>query len=124
MFCESLSFRQRNGRSTKLTLRGRQRAMETARHWDRLAKNQPAEITMFQISEVQESPAFNGRRSFLTLRACVVATPQNQVVGPGDYHQFVLLLHRGLRCPSQQQAESQTVKITAGDFKFRPACGR
>ena len=33
------------------------------------AKNQLAEITMFQISEVQESPAFNGRRSFLTLRA-------------------------------------------------------
>jgi hypothetical protein len=24
---------------------------------------------MFQISEVQEAPAFNGRRSFLTLRA-------------------------------------------------------
>ena len=47
---------------------GRQRAMETAQHWDRLAKNQPAEITMFQISEVQEAPAFNGRRSFLTLR--------------------------------------------------------
>ena len=46
-----------------------QQAMETAQHWDRLAKNQPAEITMFQISEVQESPAFNGRRSFLTLRA-------------------------------------------------------
>ena len=43
--------------------------METAQHWDKLAKNQPAEITMFQISEVQESPAFNGRRSFLTLRA-------------------------------------------------------
>jgi hypothetical protein len=42
--------------------------METAQHWDRLAKNQPAEITMFRISEVQESPAFNGRRSFLTLR--------------------------------------------------------
>ena len=40
----------------------------TAQHWDKLAKNQPAEITMFQISEVQESPAFNGRRSFLTLR--------------------------------------------------------
>ena len=39
-----------------------------ALHWDRLPKNQPAEITMFQISEVQESPAFNGRRSFLTLR--------------------------------------------------------
>jgi hypothetical protein len=38
---------------------GRQRAMETAQHWDRLAKNQPAEIAMFQISEVQESPAFN-----------------------------------------------------------------
>jgi hypothetical protein len=34
----------------------------------RLAKNQPAEIAMFQISEVQEAPAFNGRRSFLTLR--------------------------------------------------------
>jgi len=42
--------------------------METAQHWDRLAKNQPAEITMFQISEVQESPVFNGRRSFLALR--------------------------------------------------------
>jgi len=42
--------------------------METAQHWDRLAKDQPAEITMFQISEVQESPAFNGRRSSLTLR--------------------------------------------------------
>jgi hypothetical protein len=42
--------------------------METAQHWDRLPKNQPAEITMFQILEVQESPAFNGRRSFLTLR--------------------------------------------------------
>jgi len=42
--------------------------METAQHWDRLPKNQPAEITMFQISEVQESPALNGRRSFLTLR--------------------------------------------------------
>ena len=34
---------------------------------DRLAKDQPAEITMFQISEVQESPDFNGRRSFLTV---------------------------------------------------------
>jgi hypothetical protein len=42
--------------------------METAQHWDRLAKNQPAETTMFQISEVQEALAFNGRRSFLTLR--------------------------------------------------------
>jgi hypothetical protein len=33
---------------------------------------------MFQISEVQESPAFNGRRSFLTLRAgeqVVIASP-------------------------------------------------
>ena len=37
-------------------------------HWARLAKDQPAEITIVQISEVQESPAFNGRRSFLTLR--------------------------------------------------------
>ena len=45
-----------------------QQAMETAQHWDRLPKNQPAEIAMFQISEVQEAPAFNGRRSFLTLR--------------------------------------------------------
>jgi hypothetical protein len=34
---------------------GRQRAMETAQHWNRLPKNQPAEIAMFQISEVQES---------------------------------------------------------------------
>ena len=48
--------------------------METAQHWDRLAKNQPAEITMFQISEVQEAPAFNGRLSFLTLRVSLVAT--------------------------------------------------
>ena len=47
---------------------GRQQAMETAQHWDRLPKNQPAEITMFQISEVQESPACNGRLSFLTLQ--------------------------------------------------------
>jgi hypothetical protein len=38
--------------------------METAQHWDRLPKNQPAEITMFQISEVQESPAFNRWLSF------------------------------------------------------------
>ena len=51
----------------------RQRAMETAQHRDKLPKNQPAEITMFQISEVQESPAFNGRRSFLTLRECARA---------------------------------------------------
>jgi hypothetical protein len=35
---------------------------------DRLAKDQLAEITMFQISEVQESLGFNGRRSFLTLQ--------------------------------------------------------
>ena len=33
---------------------------------DRLAKDQLAEITMFQMSEMQELPAFNGRRSFLT----------------------------------------------------------
>ena len=31
-------------------------------------QNQPAEIAMFQISEVQEAPAFNGRLSILTLR--------------------------------------------------------
>jgi hypothetical protein len=42
--------------------------METGQHRDRLAKNQPAEIAMFQISEVQESPAFNGRLTFLTTR--------------------------------------------------------
>jgi hypothetical protein len=42
--------------------------METGQHWDRLPNNQPAEITLIQISEVQESPAFNGRRSFLALR--------------------------------------------------------
>jgi hypothetical protein len=55
--------------------------METAQQWDKLAKNQPAEIAMFQISEVQESPAFNGRRSFLTLRRrCVfeVGTAENR----------------------------------------------
>jgi hypothetical protein len=54
------------GACVPLAWGGRQRAMETAQHWGRLPKNQPAEITMFQISEVQESPAFNGRRSFLT----------------------------------------------------------
>ncbi len=43
--------------------------MKTAQHWDRLAKNQPAEMTIFQILAVQKSPAFNGRLSFLTLRA-------------------------------------------------------
>jgi len=43
--------------------------METAQHRDRLAKDQPAEITMFQISEVQENSASNGGRSFLALRA-------------------------------------------------------
>ena len=36
--------------------------------WGKLAKNQPTEIAMFQMSEVQEVPASNGRRSFLTLR--------------------------------------------------------
>jgi hypothetical protein len=46
---------------------GSQRVMETE-HWNRLPKNQPAEIMMVQISEVQEAPAFNGRRSFLPLR--------------------------------------------------------
>jgi len=35
---------------------------------DRLAKDQPAEITIVQISEMKETPAFNGRRSLLTLR--------------------------------------------------------
>ena len=41
----------------------RQRAMETAQHRDRLATTQPDEIAMFQISEVQASLAFNGRRN-------------------------------------------------------------
>jgi hypothetical protein len=36
---------------------------------DRLAKVQPAEIAMFQISEVQESSAFDDGRIFLTLRS-------------------------------------------------------
>ena len=48
--------------------------METAQHWDRLPENQPAEITMFQISEVQDTPAFNGRRSFLDLRGLTTKT--------------------------------------------------
>ena len=55
-----------------LAWRGRHRAMETAQHRDKSAKDQVAEITMFQISEVQESPAFNGRRSLLTLRHAVL----------------------------------------------------
>jgi hypothetical protein len=50
---------------------GRQRAMETAQRWARILTLR-AEITMFQISEVQESPAFNGRRSILTLRRHIV----------------------------------------------------
>ena len=52
---------------------GRQQAMETAQHLARLPENQPAEIAMFQIPEVQESPAFTGRRSFLALRGCSCA---------------------------------------------------
>ena len=48
---------------------------------DRLAKDQPAEITMFQISEVQESPAFNGRRSFLTLRVRLLGVTVGGVMG-------------------------------------------
>ena len=47
--------------------------METAQHRDRLAKDQSAEITMFQISEVLESSVFNGRRSFLALRVSPMA---------------------------------------------------
>ena len=46
--------------------------METAQHWDSLAKIQPAEIAMFQISEVQEAPVFNGRRSLLAVREALV----------------------------------------------------
>ena len=61
----------------------------TAQHWDRLAKNQPAEIAMFQISEVQEAPAFNGRRSFLALRGrfvgaemCPMDSPESSARSP------------------------------------------
>ena len=43
---------------------------------DKLAKNQRAEIAMFQMLEVQEAPAFNGRRSFLTLRDRYVSVPR------------------------------------------------
>ena len=32
-------------------------------------------ITLFQISKLQESPAFNGRRSFLTLRVAGCSPP-------------------------------------------------
>ena len=62
----------------------RQRAMKTAQHWDSTAKNQQAEITMFQISEVQESPALTGRRSFLALR---VRVPP--VLESSCHHQFL-----------------------------------
>ena len=48
----------------------------------------------------------------------VIATPQDQDVGLGDNHQFVLLLHRGLRCPCEQQAELQTAQKTNGDFQI------
>ncbi len=47
-----------------------------------IAKDQLAEMTMFQISEVQESPAFNGRRSFLTLRG--LSTRNVGQVRPGS----------------------------------------
>ncbi|HIK92811.1 MAG TPA: hypothetical protein EYG03_12645 [Planctomycetes bacterium] len=69
-----------------------QRAMETAQHWDRLAKNQPAEIAMLQISEVQEAPAFNGRRSFLALRGKGVE--KSTRIGLGE---VVVLQSRRLR---------------------------
>jgi len=54
---------------------------------------------------------------------CVIATPQNQVVGLRDDDQFFVLFHRGLRCSSQQQAEAQAVKITGGDFQISTAFG-
>jgi hypothetical protein len=128
-------------------------------HWDRLPKNQPAEITMFQISEVQEAPAFNRRRSFLTLRAEITMFQISEVQESPAFNggrSFLTLralaMETAQRCdrlaknqPAEiamfqisevQEApafngrrsfltlrESQTVKITAGDFKFRPACG-
>ena len=55
--------------------------------------------------------------------ACVIATPQNQVVGLRDDDQFFVLFHRGLRCSSQQQVEAQAVKRTGGDFKIPTAFG-
>ena len=54
---------------------------------------------------------------------CVIATPQNQVVGLRDDDQFFVLFHRGLRCSSQQQVEAQAVKITGGDFQISTAFG-
>ena len=54
---------------------------------------------------------------------CVIATPQNQVVGLRDDDQFFVLFHRGLRCSSQQQVEAQAVKRTGGDFQISTAFG-
>ena len=56
--------------------------------------------------------------------ACVIATPQNQIVGLGDNHQFFLLFHRGLRGPNQQQTELQTVTMTDIDFQISPRLRR
>jgi hypothetical protein len=75
--------------------------METAQHWDKLPKNQPAEITMFQISEVQESPAFNGRRSFWpyghrrSLRCCVPRHPEGFCAS--TRHRDIILFQQRLK---------------------------
>jgi hypothetical protein len=63
-------------------------------HWDRLAKDQPAEITIVRISEVQESPAFNGRRSFLTLRVQASLLKQSRKMGYKDLVRRRAMLYR------------------------------
>ncbi len=70
---------------------------------DRLAKDQPAEMTMFQISEVQESPVFDGRRSFLTLREFFDPTTREcprraSRRRRGDSGRRLLLRHRRRGC--------------------------
>ena len=76
-----------------------------------------------RLQQLVERPlqAFAKNKTMLPWKtAGVVATPQDQVVGLGDDDQFVLLFYvwPPLRC--QRQAETQTVKMTCGDFTFRP----
>jgi hypothetical protein len=52
--------------------------METAEHWARLA--------MFQILEVQESPAFNGRLSILTLRGSLPQPSRSSLESINRHH--------------------------------------
>jgi len=46
---------------------------------DRLAQDQPAEITMFQILEVKEPPAFNGGRKATASAAVLNSKPHRYV---------------------------------------------